>query len=122
MVSSYKANDTLGAKRAEELLQKYNYPTERINQIKLCVLNHRSSVNNNKNSMEEICVADADAIIHLLELGSLFYAAYKEMGHSIEEGQKWIKEKLEKDYKKLSERSKEKYKNEFETIIKVLET
>jgi uncharacterized protein len=111
----------LGAKRAEELLKKYNYPTEKINQIKLCILNHRSSVNNNKNSMEEICVADADAIIHLRALGSLFYLAYKERGKSIEEGQKWIKEKLEKDYKKLSDKSKEKYKNEFEVIIKTLE-
>jgi uncharacterized protein len=119
---NYKEHHIIGSKRAEELLRKYNYPTEKMNQIKLCILNHRSSVNSTKNSVEEICVADADAIIHLLEIGSLFFAAYKEMGKSIEEGQKWIKEKLEKDYKKLSERSREKYKNEFATIIKVLET
>jgi uncharacterized protein len=117
--NNYKEHHIIGAKRAEELLKKYNYPTEKINQIKLCVLNHRSSVNNNKNSIEEICVADADAIIHLQEIGSLFYAAYKEMGKSIEEGQEWIKKKLEKDYKKLSEKSKEKYINEFEVIIEL---
>ena len=117
-----KEHHIIGAKRAEKLLKKYNYPIEKINQIKLCILNHRSSVNNNKNTIEEICVADADAIIHLQEIGSLFYAAYKEIGHSIEEGQEWIKEKLEKDYKKLSEKSKEKYKNEFEVIVRALET
>jgi hypothetical protein len=33
---------------------------------------------------------------------------------------KWIKEKLEKDYKKLSEKSKVKYANEFKIIIKLL--
>ena len=120
--NSYKEHHLIGAERAEKILMEYNYPKEKIDKIKMCILNHRSSVNNNKNSVEEICVADADGIIHLLEIGSLFYAAYKEMGKNIEDGQKWIKDKLEKDYKKLSERSKEKYKNEFEIIIKALET
>jgi hypothetical protein len=56
----------------------------------------------------------------LTEVSSLFYAAYKEMGKTIDEGQRWIKGKLEKDYKKLSERSKEKYRKEFD-IIKLLD-
>ncbi|MDR1867318.1 MAG: HD domain-containing protein [Treponema sp.] len=115
-----KEHHKIGAERAEEILKKYNYSKDKIERIKLCILNHRSSVNNSKNSIEEICVADADAIIHLTEIGSLFYAAYKEMGKTMEEGQKWIKRKMEKDYNKLSERSKLKYKNEFETVIKLL--
>ena len=115
-----KEHHKIGAGRAEEILKRYNYPQERIERVKLCILNHRSSVNNNKSSIEEICVADADAIIHLLEISSLYYAAYKEMGKTIEEGQGWIKVKLEKDYKKLSEKSKEKYKKEFDMIIKLL--
>jgi len=117
-----KEHHLIGAERAEKILNEYNYPKEKIDKIKLCILNHRSSVNNSKNSLEEICVADADGIIHLLEIGSLFYAAYREMEKDIEEGQNWIKEKLEKDYKKLSEKSKEKYKKEFDIIIKILET
>ena len=117
---NYKEHHIIGAERAEKILEKYNYPKEKIEQIKLCILNHRSSVNNNKSSAEEICVADADAIIHLLEISSLFYAAYKEMGKSIEEGQNWIREKLEKDYKKLSDRSKNKYKDEFNHVITLL--
>jgi uncharacterized protein len=115
-----KEHHIIGAERAEKILEKYNYPKEKIEHIKLCILNHRSSVHNNKNSIEEICVADADAIIHLLEIASLFYAAYKEMGKSIEEGQNWIREKLEKDYKKLSDRSKNKYKDEFDHAIQLL--
>jgi uncharacterized protein len=117
-----KEHHIIGAERAEKILNRYNYPKDKIEKIKLCIQNHRSSVNNNKNSIEEICVADADAIIHLTEISSLFYAAYKEMNKSIEEGQKWIKEKIEKDYKKLSERSKKKYKNEFCVIINLLGT
>jgi uncharacterized protein len=119
---NYKEHHIIGAERAEKILNEYNYPKDRIERIKLCIQNHRSSVNNNKNSIEEICVADADAIIHLTEISSLFYAAYKEMNKNIEEGQKWIKGKIEKDYKKLSERSKEKYRNEFCVIINLLGT
>jgi uncharacterized protein len=119
--NNYKEHHLIGAERAEKILMEYDYPKEKIDIIKLCILNHRSSVNNNKNSVEEICVADADGIIHLQEISSLFYVAYKEMGKNIEDGQKWVKNKLEKDYRKLSERSKEKYKNEFEIIIKALE-
>jgi uncharacterized protein len=118
---NYKEHHIIGAERAEKILTEYKYPKSKIEMIKLCILNHRSSVNNNKDSMEEVCVADADAIIHLTEISSLFYAAYKEMDKTIEEGQEWIKRKLGKDYKKLSERSKEKYKKEFEIIIKLLE-
>jgi uncharacterized protein len=117
---NYKEHHRIGAERAEKILEEYTYPQTKINKIKMCILNHRSSVNNNKNSLEEICVADADAIIHVKEIGSLFYAAYKEMGKSIEEGQEWIKKKIEKDYKKLSERSKIKYNDEFEAAITLL--
>jgi uncharacterized protein len=115
-----KEHHIIGAEKAEKILEGYNYPQDKINKVKLCILNHRSSVNNNKNTVEEICVADADTIIHLTEIASLFYAAYKEMDKNIEEGQKWIKEKLEKDYKKLSEKSKIKYVNEFKVISKLL--
>ena len=112
----------IGAERAEKLLQGYNYPNDKTEKIKMCILNHRSSINMKKNTIEEICVADADAIIHLFELGSLFYMVYVEMERSIEDGQKWIKRKLEKDFQKLSERSKDRYRNEFDAVMRLLET
>ncbi|MCL2831957.1 MAG: HD domain-containing protein [Treponema sp.] len=117
---NYREHHIIGAERAAKLLNDYNYPIEKTERVKSCILNHRSSVNNQKNSIEEICVADADAIIHLTEVSSLFYAAYKEMNKTIEEGQNWIKSKLQKDYIKLSPGSKENYKAEFDNLIKLL--
>jgi uncharacterized protein len=111
----------IGAEKAEKILKDFNYPDEKIEKIKLCILNHRSSINNDKNSIEEICVADSDAIAHIFEISSLFYFAYNRMEMSIDEGQEWVKNKLKKDYQKLSERSKMKYKNEFEIITKILD-
>jgi uncharacterized protein len=119
-IKNQKDHHVLGAKRAEKILLKYKYPQEKIEKVKSCIMNHRSSVNNTKSSVEEICVADSDAIIHLTEISSLFYVAYKEMNKSIDNGQNWVKEKLEKDYEKLSNESKKRYKNEFELIIGLL--
>jgi uncharacterized protein len=119
--SSYD-HHLIGAERAEEILSKFNYPKDRVERVKECILNHRSSVSSSKSSIEEVCVADADAIVHLMGIGSLFYTAYMHMGKSMDEGQKWVKEKLEKDYVKLSEKSKEEYSNEFRTVIKILDT
>ena len=116
-----KEHHIIGSKRAEAILKNYNYPDEKIDKVKSCILNHRGIVNNKKTSIEEICVADADAIIHLKEISTLFFLAYSKMNKTMEEGKIWIKGKLERDYEKLSERSKEKYKNEFKTVIKLLE-
>jgi uncharacterized protein len=38
----------IGAERAEKILLEYNYPQDKIDAIKKCILNHRSSVNNCK--------------------------------------------------------------------------
>jgi uncharacterized protein len=114
---NYPEHHRIGAERAEGLLKSYGYPQEKIDKVKACIFNHRSSVNNEKTSLEEVCVADADAIIHLLEVPSLFYSVYKERGMTIEEGQAWVCRKLKKDFKKLSDRSKEKYREKYDTVI-----
>lgn len=116
-----KNHHIAGAERAQAILEEYHYPVEKIEMVKLCILNHRGSVPNEKNSKEEICVADADAVIHLKEISSLFYAAYVELGMNIEDGQRWIREKIIKDYRKLSAGSREKYKADFEYMIALLE-
>lgn len=53
-----------GAKIAEELLTKFNYPKEKIEFVKKCVLNHRVSTNSKRETIEEQCIADADAMAH----------------------------------------------------------
>lgn len=45
-------------KIAEELLTKYNYPKDRIERVKQCVLNHRGSKDYPRNTIEEEIIAD----------------------------------------------------------------
>lgn len=80
-----------GAKIAEELLNKLKYPKEKIEHVKKCIENHRSSGKANRQTIEEQCVADADAIAHFDAIPSLFSLAYKDRKMKIEEGAKFCK-------------------------------
>lgn len=109
-----------GAEIAEELLTKWNYPKERIQRVKNCVLNHRGSKDRSRNTIEEQCVADADVMAHFDCIPSLFELAYKELRLSISEGKEFVRKKLERDFSKLSENSRELLKERYEKIVEVL--
>lgn len=108
-----------GAKIAEELLAKLNYPRDRIERVKNCVLNHRGSKDRPRNTIEEEIIADADVIAHFDCIPMLFSVPYNN-GLSITETKEWMRKKLERDYNKLSPKTKEKLKDRYENILTVL--
>lgn len=109
-----------GAKIAEELLIELNYPKEKIEHVKKCVLNHRGSVLNKKDTIEEQCVADADVMAHFDCIPSLFECAYGLKKLSTQDGAEYVKNKLDQDFNKLSPMSKELLKDRYDNIIKIL--
>lgn len=109
-----------GEKIAEELLTKLNYPKEKTELVKKCVLNHRSSTKLNRESIEEQCVADADVMAHFDCIPDLFSLVYHDKNMNIKDGAEYVKKKLERDFDKLSPMSKEILKDRYETIMKVL--
>lgn len=82
----YKEHHIHGANIAEEILNYYNYPKDKIELVKLCILNHRGSIQKEKTTKEEICIADADAISHYDNLPSLFYLAFVQRKLNIDDG------------------------------------
>ncbi len=111
----------VGALRAAEILQAHQYPAERIRAVQQCIHNHRGSVNRHKSTVEEVCVADADAIVHMTEIASLFYVVYKERAMSIDHGKQWLKEKIQRDWEKMSEKSKVLFESKYRAIVEVLQ-
>lgn len=109
-----------GEKIAEELLTEYGYPKDKIERVKKCVLNHRGMADFPRNTIEEECIADADVIAHFDCLPSMFNLAFKEHGMSIPEGTEFVKKKLQRDYNKLSERTRVLLKDRYENIMSVL--
>lgn len=108
------------AEIAEQLLTELDYPKERIEKVKNCVLNHRGSKNKPRNTIEEQCVADADVIAHFDCIPSLFSLAYKEINLSVSDGKEYVRNKLERDYNKLSPRTREILEDRYKNIIDVL--
>lgn len=121
-VGPREEHNIYGVKIADELLTKLDYPQDRKEMVKECVLRHRGSKDLPRNTIEEQCVADADVMAHFDCIPSLFHLAFgkNEMGLSIEDGTEFVKKKLERDYNKLSSRTKEILKERYENIIKVL--
>ena len=110
----------IGAEIAEELLLKENYPVDRIDLIKKCILNHRGSRLVDKTSPEEICIADSDAMAHFYSIPSLLSMVYREKGLSIDEGSKFVMDKLDRSYNKMSEKGKVLVKRQYESAKDIL--
>jgi len=103
-----------GAELAEEILRKYNCPTDRIEQVKLCILSHRGSKKMEKSTKESVCVADADSMAHFNYISSLFYLAFSIHRMNIDEANDWVMHKLERSWNKLSSEAKEMIKDKCE--------
>ena len=109
----------LGAQYAEEILQKDGYNQEFIDRVKACIENHRASVVREKYTIEEICVADADAISHLDSVVELIcWRAY--LGEDIQTANAFVKNKIRKSYAKMSDETKEYMKDKYNAIMDIL--
>ena len=110
----------IGADIAEKLLLAENYPNEKIDLIKRCILNHRGSRLVDKTTPEEICVADSDAMAHFYSIPSLLSMVYREKGLSIDEGSKFVMDKLDRSYNKMSNKGKELVEVQYEAAKNIL--
>jgi uncharacterized protein len=86
----------IGSEHAEELLKKYNYPQDRIDRIKHCILAHRGSKDVPRETIEAECIADADALSHFDNLNSLFYLALVARKLEPDEAKIFVREKLKR--------------------------
>lgn len=118
--SLYELHHIHGAEMAYDILKEYGYDDNKISLVQECIRNHRGSIALEKSSMEELCVADADAISHFDSVPSLLYLAYVKRGLGMEEGKEFVKDKLMRSFQKLSARSKKHYQNKFESVMEVL--
>lgn len=93
----YEDHHLKGARIAEELLSKLNYPRNKIEQVKHCILAHRGSKDIKRETKEAQILTDADAMCHFDEIDALFNA------YKIKEE---VLKKLERSYVKMSKEAK----------------
>lgn len=116
----YELHHIHGAEMAYDILKAYGYDAQKISLVQKCIRNHRGSVNLERTSLEELVVADADAISHFDNVPNLLYLAYVEKGMEMEEGREFVKTKLVRSFQKLSAESKKHFQDKFEKVIEVL--
>lgn len=110
----------IGAELAQEILTEEKYPNEKITLIKKCILNHRGSRLVDKTSGEEVCIADCDAMAHFYSIPSLLSMVYREKKLSIDEGSKFVMDKLDRSYNKMSDKGKILVKKQYDSAKNIL--
>ena len=110
-----------GAEIAENKLKELNYPAEKIKKVKLCILNHRGSVNNSRESVEEQIISDADTISNFENISGIFKAAFVYENLNQGEAKISVREKLQRKYEQLYlEESREIVKPKYEAAMLLL--
>jgi len=120
-----------GAEITQTILSKYDYPQSKIDKVKSCVFNHRSSKNGTET--EDICVADADILAHfdnIPMLLNIFFnknninnITYKNIdinSISLPELRNRMKEFFDYDYNDLSERTKQDFNDRYNLICHIV--
>lgn len=122
-ITNYDLYENYHIYRAEiayDLLTQLSYDKSKIPLIQACIKNYRGSICLDRNSIEELCVADADAISHFNSVPSLLYLVYAERKMNYEDGKQYVKEKLERSFNKLSAQGKEYYKYKYQQVMELL--
>lgn len=110
-----------GAEIAEQKLRELMYPQEKTKRVKACILNHRGSVNNHRETLEEQIVCDADSLSHFDNLPGIFKAAFIYEGLNQGEAKDSVREKLKRKFNQLClSESKELIKPKYEAAILLL--
>lgn len=109
-----------GAKLAEEILQRYNYPEEKLDNVVHAIAAHRSSRKFPRVTIEAKIVASSDAMAHIQMAYEMLHYAYAIKKMSPDEGAEWVLAKITRDWRKLIPEAKEMVKEQYEAARVVL--
>lgn len=110
-----------GAEIAEKRLLKLNYPKEKIELVKNCILNHRGSKNLKRLSLEEQIIAEADTMSNFDNIAGIFKAAFIYEQLSQKEAQNSVRKKLKNKWNNLHfKQSKKLLKSKYDSLILIL--
>lgn len=88
---------------AEQLLRENNYPEDKIQFVKKCILNHSSKRAEFRTTEEERILVDADGLSHFDSINNLYNLAHNVMELNDNDAIKFIQDKLTRDYNEISD-------------------
>lgn len=120
IVNGRKDHHITGSKIAEEKLEEFGYPDEKIERVKHCILTHRGSQKLEPESIEAKIISEADTMDAFNDLAGLFQCAYSFEHLSRGEAKKSVRDKLIRKWNKLSDEAKNIIKSKHEAAMLLL--
>lgn len=120
--SIHNEHHIYGAIEAEKILKGFNYPEEKINRIKDCIIQHTGIEQIEITTKEALCVASADAMAHIEQVPSLLHLVYYKRNMGVTEGANWVSKKIERSWNKLCPEGKKIIKEKYESAQIVLKS
>lgn len=109
-----KHHETKGVAIAEKLLRQFNYPPDKLERVKRCILNHSSLVQANGASPEEACLANAD-IMSLIARPD-YWIKFLSMASQAEDNANWYYDQIAKSWPLLMDPAKAMVADKFNEI------
>ena len=106
-----------GAEIAEQLLRENNYPEDKTQIVKRCILNHSKRRQQYRSTEEEQILVDADGLSHFDVVKTLYSLPRKVMGLNEEDSVRFVQDKLTGDYNELSDDLKYLVKEKYDRIM-----
>ena len=121
IISGRRDHHITSAKIAEKKLRELNYPPEKIEMVKKCILNHRGSRESERKSLEEKILVEADTLSAFDNLSGIFKAAFVYEKLDQGEAKESVRKKLENKFRQLHfEKSKEIIRPKYEAVMLLL--
>lgn len=106
-----------GSVIAEQLLRENNYPEDKIQFVKKCILNHSSKRAEFRTTEEEKILVDADGLSHFDSINNLYNLAHNVMELNAEDTIRFIQDKLTRDYDEISDDLKYLIQEKYDSVM-----
>ena len=106
-----------GAEIAEKKLKELEYPREKIEKVKHCIISHRASQKISRETIEAQILADADSMAHFDNIDDLLKAELVFRCISGLQAKERVKQKLVRSWNKLSSNAKDMVENKYPNLV-----
>ena len=110
-------HNEFGADIAEQLLRESNYPEDKVQLVKKCIINHSKKRREYRTTEEEQILVDADGLSHFDAIEKLYSLPHMVMGLNEEDSVRFVQDKLTGDYNELSDDLKSLVKEKYDRVM-----
>ena len=110
-------HNEFGADIAEQLLRENDYPEDKVQLVKKCILNHSKRRSEYRSTEEEKILVDADGLSHFDAIKKLYSLPRMVMGLNEQDSVRFVQDKLTGDYNELSDDLKYLVKEKYDRVM-----